>query len=568
MFMSISAISLQNLEGLQQRIEANKNATYEEQEKMVQSLFSQKFYNSGAGSKASIKLEIDRLEAYIKRLQPQVEQIYEQLRTMNTKVQKAHQELTTELAKIASESEEYTQKQYDEINKAVETASVMYMNGEITKEEMPNKIAQLIETNNPAGAARIRSMMASSESKSNEIQRLVTNLTSLFTIADNMSGELASAQASLSLMKLLYLKTDDAAGGYSNSDDDASVPVYTPKKEAMVTNWDNQYTNGNVTDLEDAINNGYLQQMKDQGFTFKEAMYATEFIFGKSGISYELGNTATVPNGGVYDTFCQQVKDLWGKDCNRLEDGSTVDPETGEIIPPAPPATNNTDPIGWVNENTTFDFAVDRNKDNIFNGKEEFLGAEQGIDELFALDLDKDGKINGEELNNLLIVRNNHEIGDFGFISAQMAGLSEIDLNSFQQTNYVNVNGNTEAGKFNLTVDGRTTQGRQTLDNENYLNTAYGKGYGRQYTISLSEAETKDIYAELSNNKNPLSKEDINVAKANQKESELNLVETDGSIKQNEVEVSEAKTKAQNTQVETKQENEEEQKKKTKEEEI
>lgn len=560
--MSISAISLQNLEGLAAKIEANKNASYEEQEKMVKSLFSQKFYNSGAGSKASIKLEIDRLEAYIKRLQPQIEVIYEQLRTMNTKVQKAQQELTQELAEIASESDEYTQKQYDEMNKAVETASLMYMNGEITKEEMPNKIAQLIESNNPLGAARIRSMMASSESKSSEIQRMVTNLTSLFTVADNMSGELASAQASLSLMKLLYLKTNDAAGGYSNNDNDTSIPVYTPKKEAMVTNLDYQYTNGNVNDLESAINAGYLKEMKDQGFTFKEAMYATEFIFDKSGISYELGNTATVPNGEIYDTFCQQVKDLWGKDCNRLEAGTSVDPNTGAIIPPKPPKRKNTDPIGWVNGNTTFDFAVDRNGDNIFNGKEEFLGAENGIEELFALDANGDGKINGNELNSLLIVRNNHEIGDFGFISAQMAGLSEIDLDSFQETNYVNINGNIEAGKFNLTVDGRTTQGRQTLDNENYLNTAFGKGYGRQYTISLSEAETKEIYAELSNNKNPLTKEDINTVKTNQKEGELSLSETDAIVKQNEQSVNEAKIQAEDTQVATKNEEDDEQEKK------
>jgi len=561
--MSISAISLAQLEGLTHRIENGNYSSYQEQAQAIQSLFSQAFYNSGSSSKAGIKLEMDRLEAYIKRLQPEVEKTYEQLRTMNAKVQQAHEELVKELAEIAAASEEYTQEQYDVMNKAVEQASVMYMDGDITKEEMPGKIAQLIESNNPEGAARIRNMMASSQGKSSEVNTLVTNLTSLFTRADNMSAELASANASLSLMKLVYAKTGDAVGGYSNDDNSATRPIYTPAKEALVTNWDKQYTEGNVTDLEDAIGKGYLQNLKDQGFTFKEAMFATEFIFGKSGISYELGQTATVPNGAIYDTFCNQVKELWGKDCERLPENTQVNPDTGEIETINPPSTGGDhDPIGWVDGNVTYDFVIDRNGDNIFNGKEEFLGINDGWAELVSMDKNNDGKVNGEELNGFMVLRNDHTIGDFGFMSAEMAGLTEIDLASYQENNYVNVNGNTEAGNFNLTVNGRQTQGRQTLDTDEYLNTAFGGGFGREYTIKLTDAETRDIYAELNKNKNPLTQGDIDAAKNNQRAVELEAGVTAAAVIENEIEAATAKSRAVNAEAPAKDESEDEKKKK------
>lgn len=578
--MSVSAISLSNLKNLQQKLEANQGASYEEQAQLVKDLFSKTYYNSGSESKADLQNQIKTLESRIKILQVEANLIYEQLRTQNQKINKAQEELTDKLTQVASASETYTQKQYDSINKAVELATEMYKNGEISKEEIPSKIAALIEGTNPEGAARIRNLMAGADEKSSEVKMLINNLTSLFNYADTKSGELAASQASLELLELLSNKISDAKGGYTNNNNDASVPVYTPKKEAFVDECVAQYrvaASGDIYSMANpqtqkfsealGINGGesYLKQMKEQGFTYKEAMYATTFIFNQVGIKYVPGGQLSVPYGhgadakNAYTTFIDQVKLYWGEDASRA-DGTGEGGNGGETdVPVIEP--NRTDPIGFNSGNVTYDFAIDRNNDNIFNGKEEFLGADKGIQELFALDINNDGKVSTDEMEDLYVVKNNHELGDFGFISAQMAGISEIDLNSFKENNYTNVNGNILAGTFNITVNGKATEGRQTLDNDHYLDVAYGGGFGEAYTISLSDAETKAIYDKFNQDNMPITQNDIDTLKANAQTSVEEIITTKAKISDNESSIREEKNAARDTEVQEKEDDENDKKK-------
>lgn len=603
--MAVSAVNLSNLNNLKSVLEANKNSSLEQQQKLVKSLFSQSYYNGGSQSKAQIAAEIQRLENYIKTLEAKMTVANQELKNLNSQVKSAQDELADELTKIANESETYTQEQLDATNDAVKRAQNLYKDGKISEGEIPSKIADFIAESNPAGAMRIRNMVSSSESKSSRIKLLVNQLTTAFDKAENISDQLSTANSSLSLMKILSSKIGETAGAYKNTNADTALPVYTPVKEGYVDQCVQQYRvdatgsdiysydNAQLQKLGEALGMdggvSYLDTMKTMGFTYKEAVYASVFIFNQVGITYQPGGDLNVPYGhgdqakAVYDEFLRQISINWGVNGSRydendggsgdIDDGSNgngninggTDVDGGNTNIDGNGNTNRTDPIGFKKGNVTYEFSVDRNNDNIFNGSEEFLGALNGIKELFALDSNGDGKVSVDEMDGLFVVRNDHSAGDFGFMSAADAGISEIDLGSFKEMNYTNVNNNILAGTFNLTLNGRSQMGYQTLDNEHYLNTAYGAGFGREYTLSLTDAETKDIFSKFKENSTVMSQEELNTVLAKANDGESNVKDTAKAVRANEQEVKEDKNEAIESELPagmTQKEKDEEEKKK------
>lgn len=579
--MAVSAVNLSNLNNLQSILEANKNSTLEQQQKLVQSLFSQSYYNSGAQSKAEIESEIERLENYIKTLEAKMTVANQEIKNLNSQVESAQNELADELTKIANESEAYTNEQLEATNDAIKRAQNLYKEGKISEDEIPSKIADFIAESNPTGAMRIRNMISSSESQSSKIKLLATQLTTAFNKAENLSDQISTANSSLSLMKILSNKIGEATGGYKNTNADSSIPVYTPVKEGYVDQCVQQYrvsatgsdiysyNNAQLQKLGEALGMdggiSYLDTMKTMGFTYKEAVYATAFIFNQVGITYQPGGDLNVPYGhgdqakAVYNEFLNQISKNWGMNGSRYDenDGSAGDFDdgngsgntdnidgSGNTNGTGSGNTNRTDPIGFKNGNITYEFSIDRNNDNIFNGSEEFLGAVDGIKELFALDTNGDGKVSVDEMDGLYILKNDHSTGDFGFMSATMAGISEIDLGSFKEMNYTNVNNNIVAGTFNLTLNGRTQVGYQTLDNQHYLDTAYGAGYGREYTLSLTDAETQDIFSQLNGKSAVMSQDELDAILEKVDEGADDLKDTEKAVSENEQEVREEKNAA------------------------
>jgi len=137
------------------------------------------------------------------------------------------------------------------------------------------------------------------------------------------------------------------------------------------------------------------------------------------------------------------------------------------------------DPISFKQGDTSFHFVSDRDKDQIFDGASEFLGAKNGWEEMKAYDKNGDGKVNGAELEDLKLVAMNDTSGKYTFQSAAEAGIAEIDLNSYQKQDSKQVDGDMLRGTFSLIMnDGSVIQGEQTDDTAKNIENRYSTLFG------------------------------------------------------------------------------------------
>ncbi|MGN0004613.1 MAG: hypothetical protein ACI37Z_01360 [Candidatus Gastranaerophilaceae bacterium] len=176
------------------------------------------------------------------------------------------------------------------------------------------------------------------------------------------------------------------------------------------------------------------------------------------------------------------------------------------------------DPIGFENGGKKFDFFEDKDGDGQLSNASEFLGAEDGWDEMKKLDVaggangGGDGKITKAELMenpNLKMVvtdaNGNQEIKSVAEVFAA-AGDNDvvIDLNSYKEVN-ADVNENVHMlGKFKVDLDGigdaDAIDGYNTLDTLDYLNANYDFSdadkltAGSDTTLAGSDAITKDNF--------------------------------------------------------------------------
>ena len=146
------------------------------------------------------------------------------------------------------------------------------------------------------------------------------------------------------------------------------------------------------------------------------------------------------------------------------------------------------DPIGFEKDNVTYDFIVDRDGDGEFDGPNEFMGAENGFEEVKAMDKDGNGIVEGEELNGAKMIKTDKKTGEQSFVTAQEAGVTSIDLSTYQKTGYKMANGNEHLGNFDINAQGETIKGYQTLDKVDWLKANYGNSYGKSID---SKATTK-----------------------------------------------------------------------------
>ena len=137
---------------------------------------------------------------------------------------------------------------------------------------------------------------------------------------------------------------------------------------------------------------------------------------------------------------------------------------------------NQVDPIGFTDGDTRFDFFVDKDDNSDITNEKEFLGAENGFDEVKALDTDNDGIVSKQELEegNIKVVQTNADgTQEIKNVADVLKDGDSIDLNSYEKVGADIGNGNTLQGTFDMNVDGKTLEGYQTLDNINWLDENY-----------------------------------------------------------------------------------------------
>ena len=296
-----------------------------------------------------------------------------------------------------------------------------------------------------------------------------------------------------------------------------------------------------------------LKDMKDNGFTFKEAMYAmfdSEYgIFKESGVVYDANKQGENPNyfvtaGGdeetakMYQGMAQLIYENWGVKPFTGAKVEEYNPEYGEPTSPSEPEPEmpRTDPLSFSLDggNNVFSFIIDRNKDGSFDGKNEFVGADSQtswLDDMKSFDKNADGVISGEELDNVMLLNtkfsddvsletDNNEYTpdkvasekeyerktqtniDYKLISASKLGIESIDLSQLTNETSVNVGG----GNFDangseifddsftfIMKDGTEITAKRKDETTEYMDKVYGSVYGKATKLGFGEEYVQNV---------------------------------------------------------------------------
>ncbi len=277
-----------------------------------------------------------------------------------------------------------------------------------------------------------------------------------------------------------------------------------------------------------------FKQMQNSGFTFKEAMYAlfdkNNGMFKDCGINFNLGELGadgepiySIDLAGdektaeMYEDIAAQIKEIWGVDAFRSSDAKRFDDD-------APVETAVIDPISFKKDGVEYAFTFDRNQDGVFNGINEFAGADSSTNwfaDLMNLDADKNGILEGEELEKVMLLSTKYddnaktEKNEDGFLrsettdvnytiqSAASLGITKIDLTAYKNgekqvgdaKGEKDING---AEMFNdgFTVEfsnGTTIEATRKDDTSAFMNAIYGAAEGKSYKLGLSEEDSKNV---------------------------------------------------------------------------
>jgi len=193
------------------------------------------------------------------------------------------------------------------------------------------------------------------------------------------------------------------------------------------------------------------------------------------------------------------------------------------------------DPIGFVANGVQYDFFVDNDGNGDLSNETEFLGAQNGWQEMTALDTNNDGKVSVDEMKDLMVVSKDAEGNQTVQKASDLfAATDTIDLNSYTSQNKDFENGNTLLGTFSLSFQGNeVTDAYNTMDeiswlDENYEFTDEANGINRFAKGNTTADDILDYSAEYATFQTKYEELDSKLTEGWQK---LNITRTDVSEK-------------------------------------
>ena len=248
--------------------------------------------------------------------------------------------------------------------------------------------------------------------------------------------------------------------------------------------------------------NDILTQMYKKGFTFKEAMQTLTAIFPDAGITYDISKQKTGDNPnpnapsndtrnyeivtdssetkGTYDKIADEILKYWNVGATNPKSEEENDDD---------PSTERSDPMTFNKDGYTYTFIEDRPDANgVQNGKFDYadgfnndlLGSKDGMNELFAYDYNKDGKID----------ENDKVIGDDG----KVVQMTNVDGTTSDRTALdmlqVMINKQTESVSNASDVDDYKDGDSANDKSDKWTNQVdFGLGYTSAQNLGITEID-------------------------------------------------------------------------------
>lgn len=363
-------------------------------------------------------------------------------------------------------------------------------------------------------------------------------------VLDKKTGALSVPYGHDATSKDTYNKLINYIGTFStNANKDTSIYFDPTNVESVAQNSIKNGENGNPINPQlQTLSKNYEEILKtfdDNGFTFKESMYALfntqtgifkdngviEYVFDKDGKpQFIINNAADIETAKFLEKFAQKTNDIWGETPNGYDEAmNSQTNRTGKENVDKEVADNTevkrTDPLSFrTSDNKEYIFALDRDKDGKFSGANDFVGASSESDwleDLKSLDTDNDGILTGDELAQLKLLgvefEDNAKVTDtsqttnlnYGLHSASSLGITEIDLNAISKDQVNSDTGKVDINnaalfndKFSFTMNGQTVEATRKDETTSYMDKIYGAAQGKNLEIGLTSSQVNNAVDE------------------------------------------------------------------------
>ena len=468
-------------------------------------------------------------------------------------------DINEESYQASKEMDKNAKQQQDAVSAATDEAYRLYMKGDISKDEIPMKIAELVSKSNPSGGSKLNACLATMDANGQKIYSLSDKIAKILDDVNELTAKMKTTETSLGLMKQLLAQVPEHKER-PDIESTMAKPVYTPTQEALGDKLidrfkevnDGNWADGNAgtAKLSEALQGStdvtperkaQLDAMSPEEkaaavedcdlskYSALELMYmanmdvfqagkAIETIFNGAGVGYnEQTGAIKVAHGhdgvaNIFDKLESQYKTLWGGNVERASEDAKGN-------------TGGADPFSWRNGDTTYTLTIDRDGDNTFDGPNEFVGAEQGWAEMTAADADNDGNLTAEEMAaaGFSVMENDQSLkngGTYGWNGVAESGIKSIDLNSYREITGIkacDLNGNQRTGDFTVNLvdqDGDgiddKTLGKQTIfANEEFTDMFYSHTYGEAFSFGLNPDDVAAALAEAAKPQNYTELEEL-----------------------------------------------------------
>lgn len=444
----------------------------------LKELFKAQYFNNGQTGINDIEEKIKEVEKLIKATEDEIDELNKKIDESNGKIDDATDILDKIVVDITKETDEYQksveEKIRDAMNQAVmktksDTGRINGKNDEASASSFAENFKLYFRQNGGDSLApNVSGLFDQQEEVESDIQGYIDNIDKLIKENGLLCNKMQNAKSTITLLNATKDNLTAQKEGYTNSDTNSNIPIYSPAKETFVdekmadystrfkdstgptdirtststttthgetsTAWTTTTTttttyidptktvsgNNQVSELQKAVTqDNLLKEFKNKDFTFKETMYALQKMFPKANLEYNLANqngqaTYSLAVGddaqtkAFYDSFASQVKSLWGINAKRVDPPKTSSTSHTTSVAKPRPRSDKNDPIGFKMGDTSYEFltldAIDNGK---FDGLKEMLGSTNGMDEL--KDMAKtlgasDGVIKGEDALKQVIV--------------------------------------------------------------------------------------------------------------------------------------------------------------------
>ena len=182
----------------------------------------------------------------------------------------------------------------------------------------------------------------------------------------------------------------------------------------------------------------------------------------------------------ILDNYLSSMKDIIDSNASLTEESKATQDEIKSLqdkietnAANGDSDCNECDPIGFTTSSgVRYDFFVDNDNNNDITNEQEFLGYQNGFQELIDVDSDGDKKVNAAELDNKnvkVIVTKADGTQEIKKASEVFSDSDSIDLSSYREKSDTTSDGNKLLGSFDVNYNGKTAQGYQTLDSIGWL---------------------------------------------------------------------------------------------------